>query len=80
MANIKKKNEEKIIKLVDMTPAELAVKAKELAGQIQKKKLELPIGRLKNTREVFFLRKQLARVKTIMSVKNTLKSASKPKK
>lgn len=80
MANTKKKTEEKIIKLVDMTIAELSVKAKDLAGQIQRKKLELPIGRLKNTREVFFLRKQLARVKTIMSAKNTLKSASKPKK
>lgn len=78
MADSKKKKEEKIISLVDMTVDELDTKAGELAGQIQKKKLELSIGRLKNTREVFLLRKQLAKVKTIKSSKYTVKSTSNP--
>ena len=79
MANAKKKTVEKIVKLADLTSGELIVKSRELADQIQKKKLELPIGRLKNTREVFHLRKMLARVKTIITLKNTVKSTSTAK-
>ena len=58
----------------DMTIPELVVKAKQLALEISKKKLEKSVGRLKNMREIFHLKKDLARVKTIISVKSADKS------
>lgn len=58
----------------DMTAPELKVKAKQLAFEISKKKLEKSVGRLKNMREIFHMRKDLARVKTIISVKSADKS------
>jgi ribosomal protein L29 len=58
----------------DMTTPELIVKAKQLAFEISKKKLEKSVGRLKNMREIFHMRKDLARVKTIISVKSADKS------
>jgi ribosomal protein L29 len=76
MAKTTKKPEEKFIKLADMTAGELEVKAREVAGQIQKQRLERVVGRVKNTREVFNLRKQLARIKTVISQKNAVKSGS----
>lgn len=59
--------------LRDMTETELAVKVKQLNLDIQKKRLEKAVGRLKNMREIFGLRKELARVKTIIKVKSTSK-------
>jgi len=76
MANTKKKDEEKIIKFTDMTVSELVIKVRDLAGKIQKQKLEMSVGRVKNTREGFELRKQLARVKTVITLKSAVKSPS----
>ena len=58
----------------DMTVPELVVKSKQLALDISKKKLEKSVGRLKNMREIFHIKKDLARVKTIISVKSADKS------
>jgi len=79
MPSTKKKNEEKIIRLTDMTVVELVAKIGELTGKIQKQRLEIAVGRAKNIREVFHLRKQLARTKTVISLKNAVKSPSNQK-
>ena len=65
-----KKTEKAVLPLTAMTMAELISKSRQLFADISKKKLEKTVGRLKNTREVFTLRKNLARVKTIISVKS----------
>jgi ribosomal protein L29 len=62
------------VKLHDMSVAELEVKARQLTMEINKKGLEKAVGRLKNLREIFILRKEVARIKTIIAVK----SESKP--
>lgn len=69
MATKSKKPTEKVIELKDMNESELIAQSKELLGQIQKRKLEMAVGRVKNLREVFGLRKQLARVKTMLNIK-----------
>jgi len=77
MAKNTKKIQEKIIKPIDMTLEELVSRAKEIEIQIKKKKLELAVGRSKNIKESYNLRKELARIKTIISLKNAVKSGSK---
>jgi ribosomal protein L29 len=69
MATKIKKTAEKLIKLTDLNAVELVVKIKEFRQQIQKKKLDMSVGRVKNMREVFHLRKSLARVKTVLNMK-----------
>jgi ribosomal protein L29 len=59
-----------VLPMKDMSVAELGAKVKQLLADISKKKLEKTVGRLKNTREVFNLRKELARAKTFISVKS----------
>jgi ribosomal protein L29 len=59
-----------ILPLKDMNLAELTSKARLLYTDISKKKLEKTVGRLKNAREIFTLRKTLARVKTFISIKS----------
>ena len=59
-----------------MTTAELAVLEKEVGNKIQKQRLELAVKRSKNVREIFHLRKQLARIKTIKAHKSAVKSVS----
>jgi ribosomal protein L29 len=66
----KKTDTKVILPLKDMTVAELTAKSRQLFADISKKKLEKTVGRLKNTREIFSLRKELARVKTFISVKS----------
>ncbi len=63
------KSTDPILKLTDMTAAELTAKIKDLAGQIQKRKLETAVGRNRNVREVFNLRHELARIKTVLNIK-----------
>jgi ribosomal protein L29 len=58
------------VKIQDMSVSELAARAKQLTTEISKKKLEKVVGRLKNTREIFNLRKELARIKTIINLKS----------
>ncbi|OGD09277.1 50S ribosomal protein L29 [Candidatus Amesbacteria bacterium RIFOXYB1_FULL_44_23] len=70
----KSKKTEVKISLADMTVTELISKSKQLYAEISKKKLEQKVGRLKNIREVFNLRKELARVKTILHIKMKLNS------
>jgi ribosomal protein L29 len=65
-----KKTEKSILSLKDMSSVELASKSQQLMADISKKKLEKTVGRLKNTRQIFMLRKELARVKTLISVKS----------
>lgn len=79
MAKKSKKTEEKLIKLSDMTGEELKIKAKQLSTQIAAKKMEMAVGRVKNTREAYELRKQLARVKTVLSQKSAVKSPNTAK-
>lgn len=62
------------ISLKDMTMSELSDKAKSIAVDIQKKKLDKAVGKTKNIKEVFFLRKTLARVKTELNTKMRLNS------
>lgn len=45
---------------VNLSPAELAAEATKLRQQISKAKLDLTVGKLKNVRQIFNLRKQLA--------------------
>jgi len=59
-----------ILPLKDMNLAELTSKARLLYTDISKKKLEKTVGRLKNAREIFTLRKTLGRVKTFISIKS----------
>ena len=67
---IKKTDQKNLIAVKDMTAEELTTKAKQLALDIQKKRLEKAVGRLKNLREIFILRKELARVKTVLRLKS----------
>lgn len=73
MATKSKKIEEKIIKLSEMTVGELVGRTKEITEKIQKKKLDISIGREKNVRTVFNLRKELAKVKTMINIKKSSK-------
>ncbi len=66
----KKGEVKEVIALKDMTIAELSSKSKQTAAEINKKRLDKSVGRLKNTREIFNLRKELARIKTLISVKS----------
>ena len=45
---------------VNLSPAELAAEATKLRQQISKARLDLTVGRAKNVRQIFNLRKQLA--------------------
>mgnify|MGYP001583982643 FL=1 len=45
---------------VNLSPAELAAEVTKLRQQIAKAKLDLTVGKLKNVRQIFNLRKQLA--------------------
>ena len=45
---------------VNLSPAELAAEVVKLRQQISKAKLDLTVGKLKNVRQIFNLRKQLA--------------------
>jgi ribosomal protein L29 len=76
MAKIQKKPIEKQEKLSlsSMTEGELAAMVKQLISNITKKKMDMKVGRLKNVREVFSLRKQLARVNTVINVKKRINS------
>lgn len=64
------KNQKAEIPLVDMTPGELTTKAGQLKTTIVKVKLEMAAGRLKNRKQAFTLKKELARVLTILRVKS----------
>lgn len=50
-----------------LTPAELVVRAGELESQIIKTRLEMAVRKVKNLRQVFHLRKQLAVVKSLIN-------------
>ncbi len=54
------------IKLVEMTNEELAKLAGETRQQINKIKLERSVKKTRNVREVFNLRKKLARILTVL--------------
>lgn len=71
MAKAIKKTE---ISLKDMTIQELVTKAGEIKAAILKSKLDKSVGRLKNLKVIYNLRKQLAR---ILTVKNGVKSTEK---
>jgi ribosomal protein L29 len=74
MAKLEKKQKKEVVKiaLADMTVSELASQAKQIASGITKKRLEKSVGRVKNVREIFNLRKQLARIKTVLNTKMRL--------
>jgi ribosomal protein L29 len=67
---IKNTKKQEVLPLKNMTVAELSSKAKQLSADITKKKLDKSVGRLKNVREIFNLRKELARVKTFITIKS----------
>lgn len=50
-----------------LAPAQLVVRARELAGQIAKTRLEIRAGKTKNLRQVFGMRKQLAVIKMLLN-------------
>ncbi|TSC86790.1 MAG: hypothetical protein G01um101416_555 [Microgenomates group bacterium Gr01-1014_16] len=54
------------IKLVDMTAEELKKSARETRQQINKIRLERTVKKTRNVREVFNLRKKLARILTVL--------------
>jgi ribosomal protein L29 len=60
---------QKEIALVDMNATELAVKAKELKAKIAKFGVEKYAGKMKNIKEGYSLRKQLARTLTVLNQK-----------
>jgi ribosomal protein L29 len=74
MAKLEKKQKKEFVKiaLADMTVSELTSQAKQIASEITKKRLEKSVGRVKNVREIFNLRKQLARIKTVLNTKMRL--------
>lgn len=76
MAQIEKKQKMTDVKVSvsDMTMLELIAKSKQISSEIAKKKLDRSVGRLKNIREIFHLRKSLARVKTELNIKSKLNS------
>ena len=76
MAKLEKKQKKEDVKiaLIDMTISELASQAKQITTEITKKRLEKIVGRVKNVREIFNLRKQLARIKTALNTKMKLNS------
>ncbi len=57
------------IKLKDMTADELKNKAAELAGKIALARLEKAAGKAKNMRLVFNLRRERAKVLTVLNIK-----------
>jgi len=59
----------KEIDFVDMTVAELSDKVRELKKQVASFKLEKSVGKTRNLKTGFLLRKQLARVLTIQTAK-----------
>lgn len=69
-----KKKERNEIKLSDMMPAELAGEAKKVRGEITKVRLEIRVGREKNVRLVFNLRKRLSKVLTELNKKAIIRS------
>lgn len=69
-----KKNQNEKIRLSDLSQGELLAKVKELNKDLDKKRLDKGVGRLKNTRQLFNLRKELARVKTVINGKMRLNS------
>jgi ribosomal protein L29 len=73
MVKTKEKKQEKI-RLSDLSVGELLAKAKALRSDLMKKQLDKGVGRLRNTRELFNIRKNLARVKTVINIKLKLNS------
>ena len=65
----KSKQKEVAIKLIDLTVAELSVKAHELRGEIAKTGLQIEAKKQKNVRKKYMLRKQLARTLTVLNMK-----------
>lgn len=66
------KKQTPVLKAADMTEAELAASAGQLRRQIEKARLDILSGKLKNTRAVFMLCKQLARGLTWLRQKRAL--------
>lgn len=64
-SNTEKKQLKKIV-LASLSPEELLQKAALLRTEITKTRLDIKIGRVKNVRKVFNLRKQLARVLSVL--------------
>ena len=60
-----------ITALHDLTPAELQKKLQDLLSQMSKMKLEKKVGKLTNTKAVINLRRDVARIKTVISEKGT---------
>ncbi len=73
MAKTKEKKIEKI-SLSDLSLPELAAKAKTMGSELVKKRLDKEAGRLRNTREIFVMRKEMARIKTMINLKLKLNS------
>ncbi len=63
-----------IVRWADMTVQELASALKEKQLLLAKKKLDLKTGKLPNRKEVFFLRKEIARIQTSATSKMRLNS------
>lgn len=67
---VAKKHSSKVaLKLTEMTKEELVKLAGETRQQINKIKLERNVKKTRNVREVFNMRKKLARILTVIAVK-----------
>jgi ribosomal protein L29 len=73
MAKTKEKKQERI-KLSDLSVGELQAKSKTLRSDLVRKQLDKGVGRLRNTRDLFNIRKEIARVKTLINIKLKLNS------
>jgi len=62
------------ISLTDLNLTELNQQAKQIISDMTKMRLEKNVGRLKNSRSIFNMRKQLARIMTEINVKSKLNS------
>jgi ribosomal protein L29 len=70
----KTKTQKEKISLTDLNLTELNLQAKQINSDITKMRLEKNVGRLKNSRSIFNMRKQLARIMTEINVKSKLNS------
>ncbi len=68
----------KVTELRDMTIAELASRATELAEEIARMRMQLALKRLDNPLKVRTTRRELARVRTIMNEKLSAGAAETP--
>lgn len=64
-----KETKKQEIPLTDMTAEELRTSAKDLRMAINRARLELRLGKTRNLRHVFTMRKQLSRVLTVLNTK-----------